>query len=130
MPIIISSSPEKIVEYRPISVFPILLPSSTPKKMKIIEKAPIEIEAKRGKTPVNPAPKPIAKQLIPSTNPKKTVSFQVIFIASSNLGSRINESVFLMIVLFLTNGREEKINHRPSTSISEPPAVLAIDCEK
>ena len=73
-----------IVEYRPSSVLPILLPSSTPKKMKIIEKAPIEIEVKSGETPVKPAPKPIAKQLMPSMNPKKTVSVQVIFFVSSN----------------------------------------------
>ena len=75
------SSPEMIVEYRPNTVLPIFLPSITPKEMEIIEKIPIEIETEKGGTPVNPAPKPIVKQLTPSTNPKKTVSFQVISLA-------------------------------------------------
>lgn len=119
-----------IVEYRPSSVFPILLPSRTPTEMKNMEKTPIEIEANCGKTPVKPAPKPIAKQLMPNMNPKKKVSLQVISFASSNLGSRICQAVFLRFALFLTNEVEEKINHSPRPRISEPPTVLAIDCEK
>lgn len=113
-----------------MSVFPILLPSSTPKDMEMIEKAPIEIEANSGETPVKPAPKPIAKQLIPSTNPKKTVSFQVVFFVLSNLGNRVSQAVFWKCALFLINGNEEKIIHKPRARISEPPAILAMACEK
>lgn len=119
-----------IVEYRPNSVFPILLPSITPRKMKIIEKMPIEIEAESGETPVNPAPKPIVKQLMPSTKPKKVVSFQVISFAGPILGNRKIELDFLGVALFLANGTEEKITHKPRPIISKPPAILAIDCEK
>ena len=94
--------------------------------MKITEKAPIEIEAKSGETPVNPAPKPIAKQLMPSMNPKKTVSIQVIFIVLSNVGSRISEAIFLKIAQISTNGKQERINQTHRTKIREPQAAMAI----
>ena len=81
-----SKSPAMPFEYLPKKVFPILFPTITPIEIEMIEKTPIEIDVKTGETPVIPAPKPIVKQFIASTNPNKIDSFQVIAFASSNFG--------------------------------------------
>lgn len=125
-----SKSPEIIAEYRPNNVFPILFPSITPRKIEMMEKVPIEIDVKRGGTPVNPAPKPIAKQLIARTTPRKKASFQVMFFVWSNFGSIGWRVVLFRLTPPVKSEGEVKITQKPRPITKEPPTKLAFDCEK
>jgi hypothetical protein len=63
-------------EYFPIRLSEILLPILIPTEMDSSEKTPIDKVVSKGGAPVNPAPKPIAKQFIASANPSKIDSLK------------------------------------------------------
>ena len=125
-PIITNSKPAMLFEYLPSNVLPILFPIETPIEIEIMENIPIDNDAYSGETPVIPAPKPMVKQLMPSTIPRKIDSFHPIFFSTTSFGKKLD-----LGALFLEKSVEEvMIIHRPRKTIKNPPMKFAVECEK